>query len=184
MIGWSTCPSTARRHPAGSIAGSGFAMLVRMWKRSLGVIHVPKPESGISAASGTARWTIRRPVLGAWAQTRARKAGCAASSASGIPARIARRVRSVDMGDTLPLGATVGAARAGVKGRRSGCRVAAVDGERHAGHERRLVAREIEDRRGDLLRLADAAERMPPHRALPPAGVGEERRRHRRLADA
>src|SRR2546428_232307 len=77
-------------------------MVVRMWKRSLGVIHVPKPESGISAASGTARWTIRRPVLGAWAQTRARKAGCAASNASGILARITRRVRSVDMGDTLP----------------------------------------------------------------------------------
>ena len=38
----------------------------------------------------------------AWAQTRARKAGCAVSSASGIPARIARRVRSVDMGDNLP----------------------------------------------------------------------------------
>src|SRR5207244_6782417 len=81
---------------------SGFAMVVRMWKRSLGEIHVPKPESGISAASGTARWTIRRPVLGAWAQTRARKAGCAASNASGIPARITRRVRSVDMGDNLP----------------------------------------------------------------------------------
>jgi hypothetical protein len=38
--------------------------------------------------------------------------------------------------------------------------VAVVDGERHAGHIRRVVAREVQDRGGDLLGLAEAPERV------------------------
>src|SRR5262252_10025268 len=66
----------------------------------------------------------------------------------------------------------------------SRCRVAAVHRQRHAGHELRLVAGEIEDGRGHVCRLAEAAEWMALLERLMPSRVTGKGCGHRRLDHA
>src|SRR5215469_11171182 len=60
----------------------------------------------------------------------------------------------------------------------SRCRVAAVHRQRHACHELRLVAAEIEDGRGHVCRLAEAAEWMALLERLMPSRITEKWRGH------
>src|SRR5215469_7745385 len=60
----------------------------------------------------------------------------------------------------------------------SRCRVAAVHRQRHACHELRLVAGEIEDGRRHIGGLAEAAQRMTLLQKLMPGRIAEKRRGH------
>src|SRR5262245_55162002 len=62
--------------------------------------------------------------------------------------------------------------------------VAAVHRQSHACYELRLVAGEIEDGRGHVRGLAEAAERVPLLERLVPGRITEKGRGHRRLDHA